>query len=270
MPPFNPTHLNDLSPQDDLTLWTGGWDSTYRVLQRALLEETPVRPVYVVDRNRGSAHMELGAMNGLLLALERRYPEAYARIEPPRYVDLRAVPPDPEITDAWRTLREDHSIGTQYDWLPRLAKAADWTGVELSIYGGGRLRPMFGDSVGRVEGPGGPTYALSDDAPEPVQVLFGRFAFPLWDTTKAAAFEAAEAAGLSPLLDAHTWFCFKPRNGKPCGGCRPCQFMVKDGLGHRVPAVNRVRARAERAVNRARSRAKVGTKLRALRDRATR
>ena len=241
-------HLNDLSSLSDVTLWTGGWDSTYRVLQRAVLDETTVRPCYVVDRDRGSTGKEVDTMNGLLKWLKDHRPEAYARIEPPRYVALQSIPPNDEVETAWRGLRDAYDIGTQYNWLARLAEAADWTGVELSVYGGGRLRPMFGDHIGPVVGPDGrTTYALGPDAPEPQRLLFGRYTFPFWETSKVEAVVQADCEGLTEILDAHTWFCFNPTNGKPCGTCRPCRFMVKDGLGHRIPRSGHLRYAAQQA-----------------------
>ena len=198
---MNASHLNDLSSLSDVTLWTGGWDSTYRVLQRAMLDETATRPCYVVDRDRQSTGKEVDTMNGLLKWLTGHRPEVYARIEPPRYVALQAIPPHAEITEAWRHLRDAYDIGSQYDWLARLAEAGDWTGVELSVYGGGRLRPMFGDHIQRVEQAGGrTTWSLGPDAPEPQRLLFGRFAFPLWETSKLEAVAQADREGLTEIL----------------------------------------------------------------------
>ncbi|WP_420457521.1 hypothetical protein [Rubrivirga sp.] len=255
-------HLNDLSPTSDLTLWTGGWDSTYRVLQRARIERRPVRPCYVVDRNRASAGMELDAMNRLLNTLQQQDPETFARFWAPRYVDRQAIPANPSIERAWEHLRDAYDIGNQYNWLARLVEAADWTGVELSVYGGGRLRPMFGDHVHAVEQEGGhTTYVVGPDAPEPVRLVFGRFAFPFWETDKQSAFAAADRQGLTELLDAHTWFCFDPRNGEPCGLCRPCEFMMKDGLGHRIPRSGHLRHRLRELRIRAGLRPGVKTRL---------
>lgn len=256
-----PFHLNDLSPQTDATLWTGGWDSTFRVLQRAMLEQVAVRPCYVVDGNRASSGMELSAMNGLLKTLEANHPDVYARIDTPRYVDRRAIPISGDIQRAWEHLRDTYDIGTQYNWIPNFAEAADWTGVELSVYGGGRLRPMFGDHIHATEGPDGrTTYVLGPDAPEPQRLVFGRFAFPFWDLDKRRAFALADRAGLTQLLDDHTWFCFTPENGKPCGTCRPCRFMVKDGLGHRIPRSGHLRY----AVQEARKKVGLRTRLKRL------
>ena len=185
-------------------------------------------------------------MNRLLGRLSDSRPEVAARIEPIRYVALEAIPPHQEIEHAWRHLRDAYDIGTQYEWLPRLAEAAGWTGVELSVYGGGRLRPMFGDHIRPVEQPdGGVVYALGPDAPEPQRLLFGRFVFPFWELSKREAFARADREGLAAILDANTWFCFTPKNGKPCGTCRPCRFVVKDGLGDRIPVSGRVRYAAQ-------------------------
>lgn len=241
-------HLNNLSSLSDVTLWTGGWDSTYRVLQRALLDKTAVHPCYVVDRDRRSTGKEVDTMSGLFRTLKSHHPDAFARIEPPRYVALQAIPPHAEITEAWRHLRDVYDIGSQYDWLARLAEAGDWTGVELAVYGGGRLRPMFGDDIQPVVRPDGrTTWALGPGAPEPQRLLFGRFAFPFWETSKREAVEQADREGLTEILDANTWFCFNPINDKPCGTCRPCQFMFKDGLGHRIPRSGQLRYAAQQA-----------------------
>lgn len=241
-------HLNNLLSLSDVTLWTGGWDSTYRVLQRALLDETSVRPCYVVDRDRRSTGKEVDTMNGLLKTLKSHHPEVFARIEPPRYIALQAIPPHAEIQDAWRHLCDAYDIGTQYGWFARLAEAADWTGVELAVYGGGRLRPMFGDHIQpHVRPDGRTTWTLGPDAPEPQRLLFGRFAFPFWELSKREALEQAGREGLTEILDDNTWFCFNPQDGKPCGTCRPCRFMVKDGLGNRIPRSGHLRYAAQQA-----------------------
>jgi hypothetical protein len=262
-------HLNDLSPQNDLTLWTGGWDSTYRVLQRAVVEARPVRPVYVVDRERGSSYMEVRAINGVLLDLEERRPDAYARVEPPRYIDRRAIPPDPEITEAWEALRgAGHRLGNQYEWLPRLARAAGWTGVELSIKGSGGIASAFGPHVSRASA--GAPAELAPDAPAEVQVLLERFALPFWGRSKSALQAHAAREGLSDILDAHTWFCFRPQGGRPCGECNPCRYVLNDGLDHLVPLRRRLRARAKEAVADVRFRLGLRTRVRSLLDRGLR
>ena len=43
-------------------LWTGGWDSTFRLLQLLLQQRVPVVPHYLVDDTRPSAQTELRTM----------------------------------------------------------------------------------------------------------------------------------------------------------------------------------------------------------------
>ena len=239
---MEPHHFNDLRGLSDVTLWTGGWDSTYRVLQRALIDKVTTRPCYVVYRGRGSAGKELETMNRLLNTLDSSHPEARARVEPLRLIALESIPDFPDIDAAWRHVRLTHNIGSQYGWLARLATAGGWTDVELMIYGTGRLGAVLGGHVVAVERRDGrTTYALGPGAPEPQRLLFERFTFPLWGVTKIEAVRQADREGLTEVMADQYWFCFNPKNGKPCGTCRPCRFAVADGLGDRVPLSGHLR-----------------------------
>ena len=252
----------------DVTLWTGGWDSTFRVLQRARVEKIDVHPCYVVDRGRASAGAEVSAMNRLLRTLQEQDPETLGRIAPIRYVARGAIPVIPSVTEAWDHLRETLDIGRQYDWLARLAESEEWSQVELCIHGKGRLRPLLGDHVHPVErSDGRVVYEVSPEAPEALRLVFGRFAFPFWLTDKHEDFELASRQGLVELLDSHTWFCFSPTKGGPCGTCRPCQFVIRDGFAHRIPRSVRFRNMVAQAVRVARMKIGIRTRLRSLTER---
>ena len=43
-------------------LWTGGWDSTYRLLYLLLVDGTAVQPIYLVEYQRKSALHEVASM----------------------------------------------------------------------------------------------------------------------------------------------------------------------------------------------------------------
>src|SRR4249919_454123 len=45
--------------------WTGGWDSTYRLLWLLLVEGRHVEPIYLVDETRRSLHVERRTMQHL-------------------------------------------------------------------------------------------------------------------------------------------------------------------------------------------------------------
>jgi hypothetical protein len=40
-------------------LWSGGWDSTFRLLELILVRRRPVKPYYVIDSQRMSTGVEL-------------------------------------------------------------------------------------------------------------------------------------------------------------------------------------------------------------------
>ena len=42
-----------------MLLWTGGWDSTFRLLQRVLIDKQPIQPIYFVNPDRESVREEL-------------------------------------------------------------------------------------------------------------------------------------------------------------------------------------------------------------------
>lgn len=52
-------------------LWTGGWDSTFQLLQLLFVQKRRVAPFYLIDEPRQSTGMELLAME--------KYERAFAR-----------------------------------------------------------------------------------------------------------------------------------------------------------------------------------------------
>lgn len=244
-----------------MTLWTGGFDSSYRVLQRAIVEKRTVSPLYIVNRTRDSAPMEIQAMYGILRELEVSDPDAHARIEPLRFIDERAIPRDPEVTSAWEQCRLVFPIGPQYEWIARLARAADMNMLELSIHGTGRLQSLFNNHVQPVIGGDGQTrYLLVEEAPAYLRHVFERVAFPLWPSTKPEDHEDAHKRAFGWIMDRRCWFCSIPRGGHPCGACVPCRQMIEGGFADRVPLERRVRY----TIRQLRIRAGVGTRLRSL------
>jgi hypothetical protein len=73
-------------------LWTGGWDSTFRLLWLVLVEQRPVQPVYLIDACRGSTGMELRAMAAIRREVARQHPEAAARLLPVHIADIADLP----------------------------------------------------------------------------------------------------------------------------------------------------------------------------------
>ncbi len=49
----------ELTPAPINLFWTGGWDSTFRLLQLIIIYQKKVQPYYIIDNNRKSVQNEL-------------------------------------------------------------------------------------------------------------------------------------------------------------------------------------------------------------------
>ena len=237
--------MSTLSPPVDV-LWTGGWDSTYRVLDLALVQGRPVRPHYLIDPARASTAAEIGAIRKIKERAERRG----ARIGRLRVTAIFDVPEDAEVTAAHRRLRTQGHLGGQYDWLSRYARSLatnegpdvgrDAPALELSVHRDDKAEAFLRGHVVR-ESDG--SWTLGPDAPPDLQSVFGPLRFPLLDLTKEGMAAAADEAGFADLLEL-TWFCFDPRGGQPCGVCLPCRYTNEEAMGRRLPPSAHARRRA--------------------------
>src|SRR5262245_1801507 len=123
-------------------LWTGGWDSTFRLLELALVHSEAVEPYYLLDPGRKSAPQELAAMERIVALVKARDPAAAARIAPPVVVP-RPEPPSTHRLAQHRALNELRPAGIQYAWIATFADRQTFDDLELGIQNDGRLSPQL-------------------------------------------------------------------------------------------------------------------------------
>lgn len=220
-------------------LWTGGWDSTFRVLYAAWVEGKRVEPHYIIDTGRRSSLYELRAISRIKDSLRIRNKEAYDRIANLQLTSGSEIPEDLEITDLWEQLRQKMDLARQYDWLARYAKSKNLTALELSIE-----RDTFEKRDGidmslllrahEERTPSG-SFRIRQGTVGGAE-LFARFEFPIREYTKLTMREAAKQHGFLEILE-KSWFCHEPINGQPCGMCKPCVVVVAQGMRHRLTKV---------------------------------
>lgn len=226
-------------------LWTGGWDSTFRLLQATLIDERTVQPHYVIDHKRRSVQCEVAAMAAIKDAVTSSFPAARARILPTAFYERCEIPPSPELTAAHRALARSRFLGWQYDWLARLAAWRDIPRLELAIHRDDRAHGFIATLVTREAGA---SFSVRDAQAGPAAQLFAAFVFPILDMTKLRMGEIACAHGFDRILEL-TWFCDSPdARLRPCGACNPCRYTISEGYGRRVPAANRVRGTVRRVL----------------------
>lgn len=228
-----------MPPETDINLlWTGGWDSTFRLLDLTLCHRHPVRPWYVIDRDRASTPIEIETMQAIRRAVAERDGAAADLIRPTRFAELDTVRPDAELEALFAETR----LGSQYGWLPRFAAQYGLDGLELGSVAveGGRMYGLLRNNVERHESSAGGTYRVVVDPADPTAALFRRFSFPILMCSKEDLRRQAEACGFLDLMRL-TWTCHTPRRGKPCGTCTPCMVMMKTNQAWRIPPFRRIR-----------------------------
>lgn len=207
-------------------LWTGGWDSTYRIVELSRQNVT-IKPVYVIDSCRSSMNYELTAMKKITKALIDKS-ETKAEFMPLETIKVEDIPKDKEITNAYERIIESVKLGSQYDWLARLAKTL-YPGIEIGIekpngeYSGCKEAiEKFGKLIYDTD-----AYIIdrNSSSMECIQ-LFGNLRFPIIETTETEMQSNIFDWGQEEIMKS-IWFCHSPIKGEICGYCRPCQQKME-------------------------------------------
>lgn len=237
-----------MTPEKEVRLlWTGGWDSTFRLLQLSQAEGVVVRPLYVRDRARGSMANELAAMGAILPQVRAL---AQARVLDVDLYDagaIRADFPDERVSAACTRLAEEFRLGYQYELFALLCRGLD-VRAECCVEDSPRSHakavidaqcelvpledaPLAGAVRYRAVAKG----ACADGA-----LVFSHLDLPMLAVSKVEAQRVSEQMGWMPIMR-RTWFCFGPMHGRPCGLCGPCRDAMNEGMRWRLPLSARLR-----------------------------
>jgi len=226
--------------------WTGGWDSSYRVLELAITLRKTVQPYYMHDESRRAAPYELRAIDSILDRLAVNHPDARARILPlVRIPMIWHLVPDDSFSQSLAEIRLRGDFGAQYAYIARECTRLDLQEVEMCIHvgdlSGTNFSELFRDRLELVCEQGVTRHRIKGPADrDGISRLFSRLRFPLHNLTKLQSRDRARALGFERLLH-QTWFCHHPRSGRPCGVCNPCRHAIEDGFGWRIGLIGRCR-----------------------------
>lgn len=227
--------------------WTGGWDSSFRVISLADKPVT-IQPFYLGDE-RVSERNELNAMEGIKRDLLNRA-ATQCTFRPVQIVQTSDVEKDAAVTHAYQKLQS--RLGSQYDWLARFAKTHP--GIELCIHKDDRAFEVM-STLGKVryveDTVVGGYFEIDRELSDPaVVLLFGNLRFPLLDLSKQDMKERSMREGTFAMME-KTWFCHRPIRNEPCGVCNPCTYSIEEGMQFRFSpaALRRYRWRRSKARN---------------------
>ncbi|MBQ1266341.1 MAG: 7-cyano-7-deazaguanine synthase [Proteobacteria bacterium] len=221
-------------------LWTGGYDSTFRIAQLSR-KNVVIQPYYLSDK-RPSEPNELHAIQEITADLQANL-ETKCTFLPLRIIGVEERKTAVTVSEAFRHLKSQTYMGSQYEWLGTFA--LDHPGLELSIHKDDKAIALIKKhgALKRIHDANcdEDTYVIDKDASSPeVNTLFGHFRFPLAELTKLDMKKSYRQMGLEALSN-KTWFCYTPIQGKPCGHCHPCQYTIEEGLRDRFTTTAYIR-----------------------------
>ena len=204
-------------------LWTGGWDSTYRMVELAR-EGAAIEPVYVVNPGRRSYEIELSRMREIIAMLEE--PRRFGcELLPLRIINIEDIPANDEMTAAFNRVKEEakavlnEDLGPQYEWLGRLSCVIP--DLELCIEAAEPGRLVSRDMI--------------EHGSDAAKTLWGNFILPIYNKTEQDMLGDIRAWHCEDIMK-KIWFCNHPLiNGEPCGLCHPCCIKMKSGMKFLLP-----------------------------------
>jgi len=211
--------------------WSGGWDSTFRLLQLLLIEKKKVQPHYMVWGG-DTVGETIKAMRKIRYKLFTDYPEAKKLMLPIIYFDDQSLKPNEKIINAFKTLEESHRVGIQHAKLAQYCEQNDYDYIEQGTEKDSHSHRWLNNYL--------TGYSIDPkNTPPPVYDLMKYFRFPLVEYEKKDMDDFAIEHGWEDIMYM-TWFCRKPKNGRPCGFCGNCTDTLIHGLGKRLPLRARI------------------------------
>ena len=236
--------------------WTGGLDSTFRLLHALWNDDRPIQPIYIAHAARKSKDAEDSVRAEVRAAVLRDRPELAERLLPERLYLREDIEEDPEVEAAFRELTAKRYLGKQFTWLGAFARRYEDGPIELCLAGSDPVRLLL---ESRLEGKWHEC-RLVGDPPDPV---FGAYRFPVIHIPKKRMLEIAKDQGFDEYLS-KAWYCYRPTaDGQACGLCNPCLVAAEAGVARNTRPRSKARVllkRARRGVKRMilRARARFG------------
>ena len=220
-------------------LWTGGLDSTYRVVELSRTD-CVVHPHYIIITGRGTVKNELKAISDTtdILNSDER---TIAKLLPVETFPMNDLDEYADIQSAWEMLHEKkHFNSTQYPLLARYARQKQLKlemGIQFSE--NGSVAEIVDESC-LVDCPEHGDVMMMDPVKGSQEwasyTIFKDCLFPksLYHKTKKEEVEELRNLGYDKVLK-KVWTCFDPVLGMPCGHCYACKSAMKEGAGMLVP-----------------------------------
>src|SRR5699024_9593065 len=100
-------------------LWTGGWDSTFRILDLVLSKKESVQPFYILDSDRNSTPLELKIMDKIKKLILEINPQSKDRIFDHIMININNLQVNDDSTYEYNFLQIINNLGRIFFYLSR-------------------------------------------------------------------------------------------------------------------------------------------------------
>jgi hypothetical protein len=185
-------------------------------------------------------------MTAILDAIRVNFPSEYGLIQPIFKINKKDILEDQIITASYNHIKSLKKIGSQYQWMAACCIQLGWNEIEICFekdlnesndsyydfvytYFDFNKKNQFQQTL---------TSLITNETA--TINLFKYYHFQLTELTKSDMLQMAIENNWMDIMKL-TWFCHKPNRGNPCGKCNPCLRVTAEGLGFRIPILNRLK-----------------------------
>lgn len=214
-------------------LWTGGWDSSYRVIELSRMRVS-IQPVYILDERRASNQRELNSIQTITDMLKARQ-ETVADFLPLQIENVNKLAKNEHIDEVTQKLREQYDWGIQHNWTAKVALKYPMIEmcIEKVVKGYMPTREIIRDHGKLVETEMG-LVVDQENSDDILITALGNIRLPVFEITEQQMRDNIQAWGYEDVMK-NIWFCHNPIDGKPCGLCSPCHTKFDSKMEFLLP-----------------------------------
>lgn len=233
---------NYLNKEPLFILWTGGYDSTFRICQALIDEKEIVQPIYISDiidnkpekinERRHSLKNEYDAMNKIRLEINKLFP--FTKISFLPLIDIKKINIDYDIRFHMSVLKKQNRVRRaicQYGAISQLSINLNYNSnkikyLEVSVEKDPHNSRMYKTIHNKVNCYNNKCYLKSNLNREDESLsIFNYLVFSTLNYTKQDMLDISKKGNYENILKL-TWSCWYPKNNMPCKKC----IMCKDRL----------------------------------------
>ena len=213
--------MNEPTNKVDI-FWTGGMDSTFRLIQLLTTTKNVVQPHYII-RFEHCTGIEIDTMITLRRMIVRKFPDVRSRFLPTIFINEGLIPEFKDLADHIEELRKLRIVTDQYQLMANYCRAFSIEHIDVAFIKNAHSQEKLN------------LYKQCQ--------AFNSFSYPIVDVTKKDIFRIAKTNDFFNIL-IKTTFCHRPKKKiSPCGICGPCNDAVMAGMGFRLPLIPYIKAR---------------------------